>query len=71
MQASSNLISSCSTVLELLSWSHRDVAALAMEVEATWNIHDLETIRNQIDGWRVVAVLRKAGLASLAAERAA
>jgi hypothetical protein len=41
-----------------------------MEVEATRIIHDLKAIRDEIDGWRVVAVLREASLASLAAGRA-
>ena len=51
-------------------WLHRDIAALAMEVETIRDIHDLKAIRDELDGWRVVAVLRQAGQASLAADRA-
>src|SRR5438874_161286 len=50
-------------------WFHRDAASFAMEVETIRGIHDLKAIRDELDGWRVVAVLREASLANLATGR--
>jgi hypothetical protein len=51
-------------------WLHGYVAGPATEVETIRGIHDLEAIWEEPDDWRVVIVLREAGLASLAAGRA-
>jgi hypothetical protein len=54
---------------EAALWFHRDVAGPAMEVETIRGIHDLKAIRDDLDRWRIVTVLREASLASLAAGR--
>src|SRR5258707_11552719 len=40
-----------------------------MEVETIRAVHEFKAIRDEIDGWRVLVVLREASLASLAAVR--
>src|SRR2546426_625378 len=50
-------------------WFHRYIAGPAMEVDAVLGINDLEAMRDEIDGWRDLVVLREASLASLAAVR--
>jgi hypothetical protein len=48
------------------------VAGPAMEVRATIGLHDLEAIRDAIDGWHIgVFELRQAGHPGVAASRAA
>jgi hypothetical protein len=52
-------------------WFHRNVADAAIEVGAVPGAHDLEAIRDKLNGWRVAVVLRQARPAGLVADRAA
>ena len=52
----------------LTSWFNRYVAGQAKEVGAVLGINDLEATRDDLSGWRIVIVLREAGLASPAAD---
>jgi hypothetical protein len=51
-------------------WHHRDAASLALKVGTKLVIHDLKTIGNALNGWRLGSlILAQAGHACLAADR--